>query len=105
MRLEIKERIEKINNKGEIPEGYKKTKGGVIPEVWKVKKLKDLSRMKSGNSITAKKINEFDTYPCYGGNGFRGYTDSFTHNGEFALIGRQGALCMMNKRRSEKFWI
>lgn len=74
-------------------EGYKNTEVGVIPEDWEVKKLKDLSNMKSGQSITSKGINEFDKYPCYGGNGLRGYTYTYTHKGEFALIGRQGALC------------
>lgn len=34
MKIEIKERIEKIKNK-EIPEGYKKTKFGPIPKSWK----------------------------------------------------------------------
>lgn len=76
-----------------VPSGYKRTEVGVIPEEWGVKKLKNLTSMKSGNSITSKNINEFDIYPCFGGNGLRGYTSSYTHNGEFALIGRQGALC------------
>ncbi|HFI0763352.1 TPA: restriction endonuclease subunit S [Streptococcus suis] len=64
-----------------------------VPEGWVVKKLKDLSTMKSGNSITSKKINDYDKIPCYGGNGLRGYTYDYTHEGEYALIGRQGALC------------
>ncbi|MHB9015626.1 MAG: restriction endonuclease subunit S, partial [Sulfurovum sp.] len=32
-------------------------------------------------------------YPCFGGNGQRGYTKTFTHEGIYPLIGRQGALC------------
>ena len=32
-------------------------------------------------------------YPCFGGNGIRGYVADYTHDGEFPLIGRQGALC------------
>jgi type I restriction enzyme S subunit len=49
--------------------------------------------MKSGEGITAAQIDEFSPYPCYGGNGLRGYTRRFTHEGDYALIGRQGALC------------
>ena len=42
------------------------------------------------------KANEIDItgdYPVYGGNGLRGYTSIYNHDGEYALIGRQGALC------------
>ena len=49
--------------------------------------------MKSGVSITSDNIDGFSKYPCYGGNGLRGYTTRFTHEGSYALIGRQGALC------------
>ncbi|SDY74345.1 type I restriction enzyme, S subunit [Proteiniborus ethanoligenes] len=41
MNTEIKVRIEMIN-KGEVPEGYKKTKIGIIPEEWQVKRLIDV---------------------------------------------------------------
>ena len=77
----------------ELQKEFKKTEVGIIPSDWEVKKLGDLSNMKSGETITSKSISKFDTYPCYGGNGLRGHTYRFTHNGDFALIGRQGALC------------
>lgn len=60
---------------------------------WEVAKLSALCGMKSGEGITSADIDGFSTYPCYGGNGLRGYTSRFTHDGGFALIGRQGALC------------
>jgi type I restriction enzyme S subunit len=49
--------------------------------------------MKSGEGITSANIDQFSKYPCYGGNGLRGYATRFTHEGRYALIGRQGALC------------
>ncbi|HHT9138827.1 MAG TPA: restriction endonuclease subunit S [Candidatus Wunengus sp. YC60] len=76
-----------------IPQGFQKTEVGIIPRDWGVTRLGELSYMKSGETITAKRISEIDTFPCYGGNGLRGYTSGYTHNGNFALIGRQGALC------------
>ena len=32
-------------------------------------------------------------YPCYGGNGIRGYVSEASHHGEYPIIGRQGAFC------------
>lgn len=75
------------------PKGHKQTPLGPLPEDWNVFKLSELVNMKSGVSITSKHISLDGKYPCYGGNGLRGYTDQFTHSGRFALIGRQGALC------------
>lgn len=66
---------------------------GEIPEHWEVKKLKWVAELKSGESITGGDIRPEGDYPVYGGNGLRGYTDQNTHEGEFVLIGRQGALC------------
>ena len=65
----------------------------VIPEKWAKKQLSDIVAMKSGETITAERIFDNAEYPCYGGNGLRGYTDKYTHEGDFALVGRQGALC------------
>lgn len=41
MREEIKQRIEQIR-RGEVPEGYKKTKVGIVPKEWENKKLGEL---------------------------------------------------------------
>ena len=51
------------------------------------------SEFKSGDFIRAEEITETGSYPVFGGNGLRGYTDRYNHEGDFALIGRQGALC------------
>jgi type I restriction enzyme S subunit len=77
---------------------------GDIPEHWKVSRLKFLSKMKSGEGITGLQINSNGEYPVYGGNGLRGYTSSFTHDGKFVLIGRQGALCGNIHHVSGRFW-
>lgn len=80
--------------KTEIPEGYKNSPVGIIPEEWEVRKLGEIcTNFKSGQSITSPRISYSDKYPVYGGNGLRGYTHSFTHSGDHILIGRQGALC------------
>ena len=60
---------------------------------WSVKTLGALCRMKSGEAITSESVDEYSEYPCFGGNGLRGFTKSFNHDGNFALVGRQGALC------------
>ena len=61
---------------------------------WEQRKLGELcSEFKSGDFIRADEIAETGSYPVFGGNGLRGYTERYNHDGDFALIGRQGALC------------
>ena len=63
-------------------------------DAWEQRKLSNVTEeFKSGTFIAADEIKENGEYPVYGGNGLRGYSDKYNHNGEFALIGRQGALC------------
>ena len=77
-----------------IPSGYKPSPLGPIPEDWEVKRLGEIcTHFKSGNTITSKDIHDDGLYPVYGGNGLRGYANTFTHDGNYILIGRQGALC------------
>lgn len=77
----------------DAPKLYKESELGMIPLEWEVKKLEDFLILKSGDGITSKDINDFGEYPVYGGNGLRGYTNAYTHEGDYVLIGRQGALC------------
>lgn len=65
----------------------------VIPDHWEEKRIKDIAFLQSGNSITAMDIAEEGKYPVYGGNGLRGYTNNYTNDEDYVLIGRQGALC------------
>ena len=63
---------------------------------WTYKKLGEVAKISSGKSIPANEIEEcfYDgLYPCYGGNGIRGYVNRYSHDGFFPIIGRVGALC------------
>lgn len=51
------------------------------------------SRLSSGKGIPTSKVTTTGLYPVIGGNGVRGYTDSYNFDGECAVIGRQGANC------------
>ena len=88
-----------INNavtKGLDPTAKMKPSGipwlGNIPAHWEVRKLKQIVRLQSGETINSEMFTE-SGYPVFGGNGFRGYTDTYNHDGNYILIGRQGALC------------
>ena len=69
----------------------------VIPSSREWATLGEAFTLQAGMNITAKDISDKEDsehrFPCYGGNGFRGYVCSYNRNGRFPLIGRQGALC------------
>ena len=71
---------------------------------WDITRLKRLAAMQAGTSITSDDIESEGDYPVFGGNGVRGFTSSYTHDGEFPLIGRQGALCGCVNFATGQFW-
>ena len=77
---------------------------GEVPEHWDVCALRRIVSMQSGESITGETIGETGEFPVFGGNGLRGYTTAFTHDGKYVLIGRQGALCGNINYALGKFW-
>ena len=77
---------------------------GEVPEHWEVKRLKYVGSLKSGNGIVSEQIKESGEYPVFGGNGLRGYFSEFTHDGNYILIGKQGAYCGNVKYGRGKFW-
>lgn len=70
--------------------------------------LGEIFDMRAGSYIKASEIQETQSsthpYPCFGGNGIRGYVSTFSHNADLVLIGRQGALCGNVQRASGKIY-
>ena len=103
----IKAEKERLIKEGKIKRSKKRTKTSdtphyenvpfEIPSSWEWTTLGEVFTLQAGKNITAKDISDKEDsehrFPCYGGNGLRGYVCSYNRNGRFPLIGRQGALC------------
>ena len=86
----------KLKKQKPLPEITEDEKPFDIPESWKWVRLGEVFELQAGKNISASLIKEDNTqnkYLCYGGNGIRGYVDSYNRIGSFPIIGRQGALC------------
>ena len=70
--------------------------------------INEVMNMRAGQHISASNINDYPDdeyqYPCFGGNGVRGFVKSNSHDGKYLLIGRQGALCGNVQRTDGKFY-
>lgn len=75
-----------------------------IPSHWGKAKIQYLASLGSGTNLTMEQIEDIGTFPVYGGNGLRGYYSQFNRDGDYVLIGRQGALCGNINYASGKFW-
>lgn len=75
-------------------------------EEWEKKNIASIASLKAGKGIDTSQEISYPSqgfYPCYGGNGLRGYVRDYTHEGTYNIIGRQGALCGNVKIASGKF--
>lgn len=79
-----------------------------IPTNWMWARIGDIFTLQSGKSIKANEISvkqdDEYRYPCFGGNGIRGYVKAFNREGDYPIIGRQGALCGNINFSSGKFY-
>jgi type I restriction enzyme S subunit len=75
-----------------------------VPTHWKIKRISYVALLKSGDSIVSEQIEAKGDYPVFGGNGHRGYTNHFNHEGSYILVGRQGALCGNINYGYGRFW-
>jgi type I restriction enzyme, S subunit len=70
--------------------------------------MADVFVMRAGQHIAANRIADVASaerpFPCYGGNGIRGYVTLSSHTGDHLLVGRQGALCGNVERATGKFY-
>ncbi len=97
----------RIVAQAQLIEALKKYKRGAVTHIlsgkstafavtssWTEYTLSELcSEFRSGRNISATLIHQNGNYPVYGGNGIRGYCNQYSHDGEYVVVGRQGALC------------
>ena len=68
-----------------------------MPKGWANTTIGEIFTLQAGKNISSQEIHPNRSpnfqYPCYGGNGIRGYVSTANRNGDYPIIGRQGALC------------
>ena len=79
-----------------------------LPEGWAWARLESVFNMRAGKNIKASLLSDEQTkkapYPCFGGNGVRGFVAKSNAKGDHPIIGRQGALCGNVKRATGEFY-
>lgn len=74
-----------------IPQGYKQTELGIIPEDWHIKKLGDLSHIKTGKRNGDEQITN-GRYPFFVRSNFIARIDSYSFDGEAILVPGEGGI-------------
>ncbi len=91
MRIEIKQRIEQIR-RGEVPDGYKKMKNNILPSDWYKTALEETVKFLDEKRIPIKENERVaGNYPYYGASGIIDYVHDYIFDGEYILLGEDGA--------------
>lgn len=101
MKPDIKQRIEQIR-RGEVPEGYKKTKAGIMPKEWEEKKIKEVAPLQRGFDLPSYDIKN-GKYPICYSNGISAYHSEFKVLGPGVWTGRSGTMGMVFYTE-DNFW-
>ncbi|MEM6191619.1 restriction endonuclease subunit S [Shewanella scandinavica] len=96
-----------------IPEGYKQTDIGVIPENWDVITLDDAANFLDGQRRPVKSGDRArikGQYPYYGASGIVDYVNDYIFDGEFILLGEDGENILSRNlplafRANGKIWV
>ncbi len=92
---------------GELSKKFR-TENNLSLDDWHEVTMDDIFTLKAGKNISATEISSVQTpvnqYPCFGGNGIRGFVNSYNSEGNFPIIGRQGALCGNINMATGKFY-
>ena len=78
-----------------------------VPESWSWSRIGAMFLLQAGKNIKGSEICDHSfpgSVPCYGGNGIRGYVGIANRDGDYPIIGRQGALCGNVNRASGTFY-
>lgn len=92
---------------GELTKKWRE-ENGVGDDSWEEKTVGEAMHLQAGKNIPANEISatrtDLHSFPCFGGNGVRGYVNSYNKDGSYPIIGRQGALCGNLNFASGKFY-
>ena len=101
-----KENAEKnLQNARELFESYLHSIFANPGDNWEEKNLGECFKLRSGDNITSKMMNENGKFPVYGGNGIAGRYDKYNLSGSNIVIGRVGALCGNVRHLKEEIWL
>lgn len=107
MRSEIMQRIKQICE-GDIPEGYQKTKVGVIPDVWRCYQIHEcLSICNCERKPISEDVRKTipGPYPYFGPTQTQGYIATYKSEGPAVLIGEDGDHFLKYKDREMTMYV
>ncbi len=74
-----------------LPQGYKMTELGPLPEEWEVIRLGEVCKVDWGNTSLTKKLYTANGYPAFSAAGNDGFLDFYEHDGEAVILSAIGA--------------